>query len=124
MAKKKILVVDDEPKLIALLKAILEAENFDVLTAFNGKQGLDRLDKQTVDLVVLDFMMPDMTGSEVCRKIRENKKLRKVKIIFLSVIPRSEMGEEWMIEMNVSDYIQKPFENDKFVARIKEIIGK
>jgi response regulator RpfG family c-di-GMP phosphodiesterase len=68
-------------------------------------------------------MMPDMSGRELCEKIRANPKTKDLKVIFLTVISSSEIGKGWLKIMNVSDYITKPFRNEDLIKRIKTIIG-
>jgi CheY-like chemotaxis protein len=120
---KKILVVDDEPHMIALVKAILSEEKYDVTTASDGKEGLKILEKLKPDLVILDMMMPGMSGREVCEKIRSNPKTKSLKVAFLTVARFSEVGKKELDKMNVSDYITKPFENADLVKRVKKIVG-
>jgi CheY-like chemotaxis protein len=121
--KKKILVVDDEPHMIELVKAILNEEGYDVTTASDGKEGLQVLEKLKPDLVILDMMMPGMSGREVCEKIRANPKTKGLKVAFLTVARFSEVGKQELDKMHVSDYITKPFENADLVKRVKKIIG-
>jgi CheY-like chemotaxis protein len=120
---KKILIVDDEPHMIELVKAILSGEGYDVTTASDGKEGLKILEKLKPDLVILDMMMPGMSGREVCEKIRANPKTKGLKVVFLTVARFSEVGKQELDKMNVSDYITKPFENADLVKRVKKIIG-
>jgi two-component system alkaline phosphatase synthesis response regulator PhoP len=120
---KKILIVDDEPHMIELVKAILSEEGYDVATASDGKEGLKKLETLKPDLVILDMMMPGMSGREVCEKIRENPKTKGLKVAFLTVARFSEVGKQELSKMNVSDYITKPFENTDLVKRVKKIIG-
>jgi two-component system, OmpR family, response regulator MprA len=120
---KKILIVDDEPHMIELVKAILSGEGYDVTTASDGKEGLKILEKLKPDLVILDMMMPGMSGREVCEKIRANPKTKGLKVAFLTVARFSEVGKQELDKMNVSDYITKPFDNADLVKRVKKIIG-
>lgn len=119
---KKILVVDDEESLLALLDAILDKEGYSVITASNGQDALQILDKQKPDLAILDMMMPGMSGREVCEKIRANPKTKDMKVIFLTVAKFSETGKDILSKMKVSDYITKPFENEDLVKRVKKAL--
>jgi len=121
---KTIMIVDDELHMVELEKAILEAEGFKTITAMNGDEALKLLEKNKPDMVLLDMMMPGMSGREVCEKIRKNPKTKSLKIIFVTVARFSEIGKDLLKNMNVSDYITKPFDNDDFVNRIKKAIGK
>ncbi|MFH2020640.1 MAG: response regulator [archaeon] len=120
---KKILVVDDEPHILELVKAVLETDEFEVATASGGTEALKILDKSKPDLVLLDMMMPMMSGREVCEKIRANPKTKNLKVIFLTVARFSETGKKVLEEMKVSDYITKPFENQDLINRVKKALS-
>lgn len=120
---KTILIVDDEPHIIELEKAILEMEGYRVISAENGEEALSLLKKETPDLVILDMMMPKMSGREVCEKIRENSKTKNLKVVFVTVARFSEIGKDKLKNLQVADYITKPFENEEFIKRIKKIVG-
>src|SRR3989344_3170838 len=120
---KKILVVDDEPHLVELIKAILESEKYEVTAAYNGPDALEKLEKIKPDLALLDMMMPGMSGREVCEKIRTNPKTKSLKVVFLTVARFSEVGKKVLDDMKVSDYITKPFENEDLVNRVRKIVG-
>jgi DNA-binding response OmpR family regulator len=123
MAKTKIMVVDDEPHVLELEKAILQVENFEVITAGDGKEALAKLEKAKPDLILLDMMMPGMSGREVCEKIRANPKTKNQKIIFVTVARFSEVGKKVLEDMHVSDYITKPFENEDLINRVKKVLA-
>jgi DNA-binding response OmpR family regulator len=121
---KTIMIVDDEPHMVELEKAILEADGFKTISAFNGKDALKLLEKSKPDLVILDMMMPDMSGREVCEKIRKNPRTKNLKIIFVTVARFSEVGKDQLKNMKVLDYVTKPFDNDEFLNRVKKAVGK
>jgi CheY-like chemotaxis protein len=119
---KKIMVVDDEESLIELVKAVLEHEGFDVIPAMNGEECLEKLGMVKPDLILLDMMMPGMSGREVCEKIRENPSTKDMKIAFLTVAKFSDVGKDSLKKMNVLDYITKPFDNEDLVRRVKKLV--
>jgi DNA-binding response OmpR family regulator len=119
---KKILLVDDEPHIIELEKAILTLEGFEILTAEDGATALEILKTEKPDLVILDMMMPGMSGRETCDSIRKNPKTKDLKVIFVTVAKFSEMGQKSLEELGVSDYLTKPFDNDELVARVKKAL--
>lgn len=121
MVKKKIMVVDDEESLTELVKAILEQEDYEVTVASNGEECLEKLKTVKPDLVLLDMMMPGMSGREVCERIRGNPETKDLKIAFITVAKFSETGKDTLSKMNVLDYITKPFDNDDLVKRVKKI---
>ncbi|MFH1474053.1 MAG: response regulator [Candidatus Aenigmatarchaeota archaeon] len=120
---KKIMVVDDEENLLELVKVIFEEENFEVVTAVSGQDCLKKLESSKPDLILLDMMMPKMTGKETVKKIRENPKTKDIKIIFLTVARLSEVGLEDLKKLDILDYITKPFDNDDLVRRVKKALG-
>ncbi len=120
---KKIMVVDDEESLLELVNAIMEQEGYEVVTAISGKECLEKLKTVKPDLILLDMMMPGMSGREVCEKIRQDPETKDLKIAFLTVAKFSETGKETLTKMNVLDYITKPFENDDLVSRVKKLLG-
>ncbi|MFH0876405.1 MAG: response regulator [archaeon] len=121
---KTIFLVDDEKHLVELVTAILESEKFKVITASNGIDALAKLKKWKPDLMLLDMMMPGMSGIEVCEKIRADPKLKDLKIIPLSVVASQEIGAQKLKELNLPEYITKPFNNSELVRRIKKILLK
>ena len=116
----KILIVDDEPDTVELMKVILEKEGFEILSAGNEKECLEKIRKEKPDLILLDIMMPDMSGWEVYDKIRKND--RKTKVMFVSVVEISEERKKRLIKDGVSDYMMKPFTRDELVRKVKAVI--
>jgi CheY-like chemotaxis protein len=123
MPKKKVLVVDDEESILELVSAVLEGAGYEVVTADSGKECLEKLKTLRPDMVLLDMMMPDMSGRTVCEKIRKDPKTKGLKVAFVTVARFSEVGKGTLSKMNVADYITKPFENADLIRRVKKIIG-
>ena len=121
--RKKILVVDDEDSIRELLTALLEENGYTVDTAKNGEEALLKLRDQNPDLVLLDMMMPGMSGRELCEKIRSDPKTKNMKVAFLTIAKFSEIGKEALDKMHVLDYITKPFDNEDLLGRIKKILS-
>ncbi len=121
---KTIMIVDDELHMVELEKAIIEAEGFKTITAANGDEALKILQKAKPDLVILDMMMPGMSGREVCEKIRKNSKTKNLRVIFVTVARFSEIGKDNLKDMKVLDYVTKPFSNDDLVFRVKKALSK
>lgn len=122
--KKKIMIVDDEVNILELVKVILEQEGFEVISVSSGKECLDKLKEVKPDLILMDMMMPSMSGREVTEKIRKNPKTKNLKIAFLTVARFSEVGRDMLKDLNVSDYITKPFDNADLVKRVKKLVGE
>lgn len=119
---KKIMVVDDEENLLELVKTIFEKEGFEVISASNGKECLEKLKEVKPDLILMDMMMPGMSGRETTEKIRENPETKNLKIVFLTVARFSEVGKNMLKKLNVLDYITKPFDNEDLVCRVKKLL--
>ena len=120
---KKILVVDDEESIQSLLTAIFTGEGYDVESASDGTDGLEKAKNGKPDLILLDMMMPGMSGREMSEKLRADPKTKNMKIAFLTVAKFSETGKETLEKLGILDYITKPFENDDLIKRVKKIIG-
>jgi CheY-like chemotaxis protein len=119
----KIMVVDDEENLRELIKAVLGQEGFEVIDASSGQECLDKLKDEKPDLILMDMMMPGMSGRETTEKIRDNPDTKDLKIAFLTVARFSETGKETLENLNVLDYITKPFDNEDLVKRVKKLVG-
>ena len=113
---KHILIVEDEEGIVQFLKQGLEEENYQVSAANNGLDGLTLFQNEKFDLVLLDWMLPKMTGLEVCQKIRETN--IKTPIIFLTARDTVQETIEGL-KTGANDYIKKPFSFDELVERIK-----
>lgn len=111
----KILVADDDREIVRLISDSLEDEGYEVLPAYNGREVLEQLDGAVVSLIILDIMMPEMDGLEVCRKIRNKV---AVPIILLSAKGR-EIDKVVGLEVGADDYLTKPFSINELVARVK-----
>lgn len=116
----KILIVDDEPNIVELLKFNLQNAGYETLEASSGTQGLEIIQKEKVDLVILDIMLPGLDGMEVCRKIREKSELP---ILMLSA-RSAEMDKVWGLELGADDYLTKPFSPRELLARVKAILRR
>lgn len=117
---KKILVVDDEVKIVEVVKSYLEHSGYEVHEAYNGKQALELFDKISPSLIVLDLMLPDMTGEEICRTLRKHS---RVPIIMLT----AKVEEEDMLkglDIGADDYVTKPFSPKQLVARVVALLRR
>lgn len=119
--KKKILIVDDEPNIIVPLEFLMEQNNYDVRAAETGEKALEIIAAWKPDLILLDIMLPDLDGFDVCQKIRQQKAFRDIKIIFLSAMARS-IDIEKGLGLAADDYITKPFATDHVVSRVNELL--
>lgn len=117
---KKILVVEDEEKIASVIKSFLESKGFSVLVAENGRKALELFHKEMVSLVLLDLMLPEITGEEVCRTLRLQS---KVPIIMLTA-KSSEADMLKGLGIGADDYITKPFSLKALYARIEAVLRR
>ncbi|MFT5874360.1 MAG: two-component system sensor histidine kinase ChiS [Clostridium sp.] len=119
--KAKILVVDDEPVNIQVLINQLSLENYNVVTATNGQTGLRLINEVDFDLIILDAMMPKMSGYEVCKRIREKHSLIDLPILMLTA--NNQLSNICLAyDCGINDYVRKPFEKQELIARIKTLV--
>lgn len=120
MAKAKILVVDDEPKIVSTVRAYLERDGYNVLQAGDGRTALEVFKRDNPDLIILDLMLPEIDGLEVCRQIRRSS---DVPIIMLTA--RQEDADKLVgLEIGADDYVTKPFSPRELVARVKVVLRR
>lgn len=119
---KKIMVVDDEESLRELVKAIFSQEGYEVIDASSGQECLDKLKTEKPDLILMDMMMPGMSGRETTERLRKNPATKDLKLVFLTVARFSETGRGTLEGLNVLDYITKPFDNEELVRRVKKLL--
>jgi two-component system, OmpR family, alkaline phosphatase synthesis response regulator PhoP len=120
----KILVVDDEKDIVDLLKYNLEREKeFEVITALNGKEAIEQATENKPDLMLLDIMMPEINGFEVCKKLKNSPITSNIPVIFLTA-KENEIDEIIGLELGADDYIQKPISPRKVIARIKSVFRR
>ena len=120
---KEILLADDEPNQIELMKFNLEKNGFLVKSAYNGEQALDMIYEKKPTVLIADWMMPKMSGIELCRILRSNKDTKLLPIIMLSA--RSEEADKSLgLDTGADDYISKPFSPMELVSRVKALIRR
>lgn len=120
---RKILVVEDEEDIRTLVRYNLEAEGYSVVDASDGEQGLNLAAKERPSLIVLDLMLPGLSGLEVCRLLRSRDETAQVPILILTA-RAAEVDKVLGLEMGADDYVTKPFSPREFVARVKAILRR
>jgi len=121
--KPRVLVVEDEAALLALLRYNLEKENYTVDEAIDGEQALLKVAEHLPDLILLDWMLPRLSGLEVCRQLRRDSAARNVPIIMLTA--RGEEGDRVRgLDAGADDYIAKPFSPGELLARIRAVLRR
>ena len=118
---KRILVIDDLPENVFMLQDRLEHEGFEVITAYDGKSGMEKAFSEHPDLVLLDVMMPDITGIEVCKALVTDKKTSDIPIILVTAKSGAEDTREGL-EAGAFDYIKKPFNRIELLARVNSAL--
>ena len=119
---KRVLVVDDEPNIVMSLRFLMEREGFEVEVAASGRAAVSALGRQPADLVLLDVMMPELDGFEVCQRIRANPAWRDTKIVMLTAKGRDVERDKGMA-LGADAYVTKPFSTRELVARVKQMLG-
>ena len=120
--KKKVLIVDDELNIVTALEFLLQKSGYEVMAAQNGDEALKRVESFAPDLVLLDVMMPHISGYEVCRRMRERPDWKHIKIIMLSAKGR-EAEVSKGVSLGADLYVTKPFSNRELVGKIGELLA-
>jgi len=123
MGKAKILVVDDNEKNVELLEAILQAAEFEVLKAYDGKQAIEMLGKERADLLLLDIMMPQLDGFQVCEILRKDPRNAGLPIIMVTAKDK-ESDIVQSLERGADDYIVKPIDKKALLVKIGDMLAK
>jgi DNA-binding response OmpR family regulator len=118
---KRILVIDDLPENVFLLQDRLENEGYEVITAYEGKSGLNKAISEQPDLILLDIMMPDITGLDVCKRLVSSEETAHIPIILVTAKIEAEDTKEGL-EAGAFDYIKKPFNRIELLARVKSAL--
>ncbi|MFP5114497.1 response regulator [Bacillaceae bacterium C204] len=119
--KNRVLVVDDEQSIVTLLQYNLEQAGFDVLTAMDGEAGIQIAESQSLDIIVLDLMLPKMDGMEVCKQLRQKRIMTP---ILMLTAKDDEFDKILGLELGADDYMVKPFSPREVIARVKAILRR
>ncbi len=121
--KEKILIVDDEKDIVKLLDYNLKKEGFRTVVSFDGKDALDLVIKEHPNLILLDLMLPEIDGFEVCKSLKKNDKTSEIPVIMLTA-KSQETDKVIGLELGADDYITKPFSPRELIARIKAVLRR
>jgi DNA-binding response OmpR family regulator len=119
----KILVADDEEHIVMILKDSLEFSGFQVITAYNGEEALERVEKDAPDLVVLDIGMPKLDGWEVCRRLKSNEKTKQIPIIILTAYAQTSDQRKGS-QLGADRFVTKPCDLTYLVEEIRTLLAK
>lgn len=120
---ERVLIVDDDPDIQRLVSYNLGQAGFEVATAENGRKALETVRKQPPDLIILDLMLPDIDGMEVCRTLRQRETSRRIPIVMLTA-RGEEIDRVIGFELGADDYVMKPFSPRELVLRVKSIFRR
>ncbi|HLD69406.1 MAG TPA: response regulator [Candidatus Omnitrophota bacterium] len=120
--KKKILVIDDQEDLLELTRRLLRSSGYDVLTLASGTKALDLIKKELPHLVLMDMLMPDKDGGEICQEMKSDAALHHIPVILTTgqMMDKSEYSDEQSI--GADDYLMKPFEIDDLISKIENLL--
>jgi DNA-binding response OmpR family regulator len=120
---KKVLIIEDEKDILQLVKLYLEKEGFRTVTATTGTEGLEQVKAENPDLVVLDLMLPEMDGLEICKRLRSKRETAMLPVIMLTA--KAEESDTIVgLELGADDYVTKPFSPKTLVARVKALLRR
>ncbi|UCG66913.1 MAG: response regulator [Deltaproteobacteria bacterium] len=126
--KTKVLVVDDEPDVVEMLKMVLENASYEVVSAFDGRRGIEKAKKEKPDVIVLDLMMPEMDGFEACKAMKHDPELKRVPILVLTAIGQhishTKYARDLGLGLESDDYIDKPVDPTVLLKRIATLLRK
>jgi two-component system response regulator MprA len=116
----RVLVVDDDPRMLSMMRRVLEADGYGVILAGDGRAALDIMRSESIDLMILDVMMPDLDGFDVCRTVRRES---LVPILMLTALDAG-VDKVTGLDVGADDYVVKPFENDELMARVRALLRR
>lgn len=125
--KKRILVVDDEPDFASIVQGNLEKEGFEVEVAYNGVEGLERVQANPPDAIVLDVMMPEKDGYEMCRELKDDTRFCEIPVVLLTAVASHVTSTRYThadgMAMEADDYIAKPASAEDITASLKRLLA-
>lgn len=121
MSAYKVLIVDDDPYILMSLEFLMKKSGYEVLVARNGSEALEHINEQCPNLVILDIMMPDVDGYEICKYIKNDSNLQQIKVIFISAKTTDEAIQKGL-QLGADQYITKPFNTKQVVAAVKTLL--
>jgi len=122
MKKGKVLVVDDEVNITQILEFSIGSEGFEVITAQNGEEAIEKARREQPDLIILDIMMPKIDGYEACRILKANPLTKAIPVVLLTAKGR-DIDKRLGLEVGATDYIVKPFSPNKLIERIHQLLS-
>jgi phosphate regulon transcriptional regulator PhoB len=121
--RQRIVLIEDEKDIVELVRYNFRKEGFEVASFTSGKEGLEHLRRSPADLVLLDIMLPDLDGFEICKRLRAEDRVRSLPVIFLTA-KGEEIDRVLGLEIGADDYVVKPFSPRELVARVKAVLRR
>lgn len=122
-SKKQIMIVDDDPDALALMENILSGDGFELIKVSNATEVGLKAAQMTPDLILLDFLMPEINGFEVCKALRENEMTRGIPIMAVTCLTK-ERDIERIFSSGADEYLAKPFKVDLLLEKVRELVGR
>ena len=126
MEKKRILVVDDEPEMVKMLRMSLETASYEVIAAYNGQEGVDKTKKERPDAIIMDLMMPEKDGFAACKEIKNDPECAHIPILVLTAISdhltHTRYAKSMGLELEAEDYIDKPVDPGLLLERLARLL--
>ncbi len=120
---KKIFIIEDELDFLSTLRERLEFEGFVVATAVDGEEALKKIPQEKPDLILLDIMLPEMNGYQVCRELKSNPETKTIPVVVVTA-KSQESDKFWAKETGADDYLTKPFEMEELLQKIQDNLRK
>ncbi len=122
MAKKRILIVDDEEELVMAVEARLQANGYETLTAYDGELGLKKARTEEPDLIILDLMLPKMDGYQVCATLKHDERYKQIPVLLFTARAGEEDQRIGLEDCGADGYMTKPYEPQALLSKISELI--
>jgi two-component system alkaline phosphatase synthesis response regulator PhoP len=124
----KILVVDDAPDMVEMIRAALESASHQVVAAYNGQEGIEKAREEKPDAIILDIMMPVKDGFAACRELKEDRQLKKIPVLILTAVSEhfanTRFAKSMGLDLDAEDYIDKPIDPKLLLARLEKLLKK
>ncbi|MCX6132720.1 MAG: response regulator [Ignavibacteriales bacterium] len=120
--RKKVLIVDDESSMVSVLQRHVSNAGYEFVSASNGQEALEKIEKEEPDLVLLDLVMPGMNGFETCRRIRENEKTKKLPVLIITAL-RGQSDSAAATASGANEFIVKPIDGAELAKRLRARLG-
>ena len=118
----RVLLVDDEPELIRALSVRLTASGFTCATAKNGEEGLAKVQEARPDLIIVDLLMPEMDGYEMCRRLKSDRQTASIPVLVLTAVPERSV-EQHLHDLGSARVLHKPFDSAQLLATVRELLS-